>query len=654
MFPDLLATGKTRMRDELERLVAIGKLERRHIEPLLALHSAGYSLHKAWGCGRVTGLDAVLGRLTIDFAGKPGHGMDLAFAAEFLKPVQEGHVLARKLNDLAGLRALAATQPVELVRVVLASYGGRLSLDQLQQVLVPDVIPDDWKKWWETAKRLLKKDGHFQVPTRKVDPVVMLAEALDSQERLLGEVRVAKGLKARVAAVQELLKNLEDLTDRPAAGQVVVEALNVEIISHLKTMPGLALEGILMRDDMRGVAGMEPVPGELGTGEVWASQPSLLAVLAEAGTGRHGRILDTFRLAHPENWSETMLSLMNDAPAKVAGEIADLLMREGRLDALKDKLTRLISQHSASSEILLWLARERSDTFADVLGPEVFRAMLTAIERDQFQEKKSNKLRDFILDDKSLIVELIRFADIEVIKDLTRALQLSPSFDDMDKRSLLARIVKEFPSVQSMISSEHVKQDVNLLVTWESLERRKLEYHELVEKKIPANVKDIALARSYGDLRENHEYKAAKEAQKVLMSRKGELERDLTRARGTDFAQPRTDVVSPGCVVTVVESGKEHREVFTIRGAWDFDADRGIISYLSPIAQSMLNQAVGAEVEFELDGIRSQYRIEAIAAPEPEAVPEGSAAAAMEGTTTTPAASGVEVPPTSESGTTGS
>ena len=163
--------------------------------------------------------------------------------------------------------------------------------------------------------------------------------------------------------------------------------------------------------------------------------------------------------------------------------------------------------------------------------------MLTAMERDQFNERRSNRLRDFILDDQELLVELIGSADLEVIKDLTRALQLSPSFDDMDKRSLLARIVKSYPAIQSLISGEQTKQEATLLVSWDSLERRKNEYRELVEKKIPANSKEIAMARSYGDLSENHEYKAAKEMQKLLMRRKADLESELVRARGTDFAE---------------------------------------------------------------------------------------------------------------------
>src|SRR5213595_2597529 len=112
----------------------------------------------------------------------------------------------------------------------------------------------------------------------------------------------------------------------------------------------------------------------------------------------------------------------------------------------------------------------------------------------------------------------------------------------MDKRSLLARIVKSHPAVQSLISGEQTKQDTTLIVSWESLERRKIDYADLVHKKIPANSKEIAIARSYGDLRENHEYKAAKEMQKILMRRKVELEGQLIRARGTDFANAKTDV----------------------------------------------------------------------------------------------------------------
>jgi transcription elongation GreA/GreB family factor len=238
--------------------------------------------------------------------------------------------------------------------------------------------------------------------------------------------------------------------------------------------------------------------------------------------------------------------------------------------------------------------------------------MLTAMERDQFNERRSNRLRDFILDDQELLVELIGSADLEVIKDLTRALQLSPSFDDMDKRSLLARIVKSYPAIQSLISGEQTKQETHLVVSWESLERRKNEYRDLVEKRIPANSKEIAVARSYGDLRENHEYKAAKEMQKLLMKQKAELETQLVRARGTDFAGLGTEVANIGTIVRATDLEANQPEQFTILGAWDSDPERGIVSYLSPMAQALLNHKVGDLVEFEVNGVRHHHRIEAV------------------------------------------
>ena len=216
---------------------------------------------------------------------------------------------------------------------------------------------------------------------------------------------------------------------------------------------------------------------------IWSQDLKLGPLLEQLPAAKHRRALDSFKAANPEHWHETVRNTLNQRLGEARQEFAGLLIHEGKFDQLKETLARLISQHTASSELLLWLAKDRNDSFADILGPEVFRAMLTAMERDQFNEKRSNRLRDFILDDQDLLVELIGSADLEVIKDLTRALQLSPCFDDMDKRSLLARIVKSYPAIQSLISGEQTKQESDLIVSWESLERRKNEYQELVREK---------------------------------------------------------------------------------------------------------------------------------------------------------------------------
>jgi transcription elongation GreA/GreB family factor len=600
------------MREEFEKLAAAGKIEGRHVEPLMLLAESGCCTHRSWGFGRIKTVDAVFARFTIDFPGKPGHTMDLSFAAETLKPIPKDHVLARKANDLESLRQMAAHH-LDLIKLVLNSYGGKATVERIQQALVPDVIRDDWKKWWETAKREMKKDGHFIVPMKKTEPVVFQAQETSLQDRLLADFHAAKGLKARVAVVGEILKSAPDLTDKVAAANDIIAALNPDIASYQRTQPAVALEAIFARDDSRAMAGVPPIEGEITAAQIWAQENAKFGLMLEQiPAAKHRRSLESLKAANPEHWIEFLRGSLNSVSAKLCREFAGLLIQEGKMDLLKETLARLINQHSAHSELLLWLSRDRSDVFADILGPEVFRAMLTAMERDQFNEKRSNRLREFILDDHELLAELTASADIEVVKDLTRALQLSTVFDDMDKRSLLARLVKAHPSVQSLVSGEQSKQDSSILVSWESLERRRVEYQDLVQKKIPANSREIAVARGYGDLSENHEYKAAKEMQKILMRRKEEIESQLTRSRGTDFSNARTDVVSVGTIVQATDPGTNQSETFTILGAWDSEPDKGIISYLSPVAQALLNHKVGDEVEFELHGTKRRHRIDRI------------------------------------------
>lgn len=605
------------MREEFEKLAVAGKIEGRHIEPLLQLATTGFCMHRSWGFGRIRTMDPVFARFTIDFPGKAGHTMDLAFAAETLKAIAKDHILARKAADLDALRQLAASNHLELVKVVLLSHGGKATADQIQQALVPDVIRDDWRKWWECARRELKKDGHFQVPLKKTEPIVYQVQEVTLQDRLLSEFRAAKGLKARVAVASELLRNAPDLSDKAVAAEEIIAALNVEIASYQRTQPSVALEAIFAREDLRTLTGLPVAEGELTERALWLQEPNPGVILENLPAAKHRRALDGFREAYPDRWDRILHDTLNHVPVKICREIASLLIHHGQLAALKETITRLVSQHGGSSEFLLWLGRERNDAFADVLGPEVFRAMLSAMERDQFNEKRSNRLREFILDDQELVGELTAAADIEVIKDLTRALQFSPVFDDMDKRSLLARIVKSHPSIQTLITGEQTRQDTSFWVSWESLERRRLEYDELVHKKIPANSREIAIARSYGDLSENHEYKAAKEMQKILMRRKEELEGQLVRARGTDFAVVSPETVGIGTIVHATDLGTNQSESFTILGAWDSKPEAGVISYLSPVAKALLGHRPGDEVEFELDGVKRRHRIESIQSARP-------------------------------------
>src|SRR5215469_17437865 len=256
------------MKQEFEKLAAAGKIEPRHVQLLTQLTESGCCIHRSWGFGKIKAVDTVFARFTIDFPNKAGHTMDLAFAAENLKPIPKNHILARKVNDLEAVRQMAAHH-LELIQIVLNSYGGKATVDQIHQVLVPDVISDDWRKWWEVARREMKKDGHYVVPVKKTDPVIYQAQETTPENRARADFHAAKGLKARVAVVSEILKIIPDLTDKTSVANDIVAALNTDIGSHQRTQPAVALEAIFTRDDLREAASLPPTEGEVSATQIW-------------------------------------------------------------------------------------------------------------------------------------------------------------------------------------------------------------------------------------------------------------------------------------------------------------------------------------------------------------------------------------------------
>src|SRR5262245_2552262 len=294
------------MREEFEKLATAGKINRSHIDPLVVLTQSGYCLHRSWGFGRIKTVDTVFARFTIDFQNKAGHAMDLGFAAESLRPIDSSHIYARKVADLEGLRQMAALHHLDLIRLVVQSFGGRATVDQIQQVLVRDVIRDDWKKWWEAAKRELKKDGHFTVPVKKSDPILYQQREVALPERLLADFRSAKGLKAKTQAAAEALKNFADLDNKSALAGDLIAGLNTDIATHQRTQPSVALEAIFARDEIRQAAGLPAAEGEIPCSAIWGQDVRLGPVLEGMAAAKHRRALQSYKDANPALWHEAL------------------------------------------------------------------------------------------------------------------------------------------------------------------------------------------------------------------------------------------------------------------------------------------------------------------------------------------------------------
>src|SRR5947208_16708784 len=109
--------------------------------------------------------------------------------------------------------------------------------------------------------------------------MVYQVQEVPIQDRLLKEFRAAKGLKAKLASAAEALKFFSDLADAKAAASEMITTLNADIATHQRTQPGVALEAIFIRDELRNAAGMTPAADEVQSSGVWTQLPKFAALL---------------------------------------------------------------------------------------------------------------------------------------------------------------------------------------------------------------------------------------------------------------------------------------------------------------------------------------------------------------------------------------
>lgn len=615
------------MEAELEKLVEAGKLTSKAAEKLNALRPGTFCLHKSWRFGRVAEWNLLLNQIVIDFAGKKGHPMQLQYAAENLEVIPPEHFLARKAIDITATKKLAKDDPAALVRNILGSRNGKATAQEISDWMVPDLLNEtEWKKWWESARKQMNASGAFSIPVKKTEPIQARAEGVSQADELIEAFNRARQPRQQLAALEQINKSHQQFKDPEKHLQPVIAAIENVAARNQKLHPELTFELVLGRDDLlERFARLKTTHIGLTLIKlIQDEEKRLMSILPKLPAAKEKRILQALPAALGERWSARALQLMQATHGRMVAQIPHVFRDAGQHAELKTMLERSLREHSATSEMLVWLCAERAD-WPELINPELLAAILSALEREQYLAAgRASKLQRLLLEDRQLFQDMFGKADAGLARDALRRLQLSPLFDELTKRSLLARIVKVFPDLESMIAGAQAQEKAApLVVSWSSLEKRKAEYEELVKKKIPENIKEISLARSYGDLSENFEYKAAKQMQAVLVRRRSDLERDLQNARGTSFENPDTSRVSIGTIVTVRDKASKKSETYTILGAWDGDPDRNVISYQTAIGQALLGKKAGEAAtlpngEYEIVSIEPAP----VDKPAPEAINE--------------------------------
>nr|WP_272210366.1 transcription elongation factor GreA [Marinicella sp. W31]MDC2876239.1 transcription elongation factor GreA [Marinicella sp. W31] len=137
--------------------------------------------------------------------------------------------------------------------------------------------------------------------------------------------------------------------------------------------------------------------------------------------------------------------------------------------------------------------------------------------------------------------------------------------------------------------------------------REELRWRQQEER--PRIIQAISEARAHGDLSENAEYHAAKEAQSYNEGRIDELEDVTTRAEVIDPTKMSGDTVRFGATVKLIDEDTEEEKIYQIVGDLEADVKSGRISVSSPISRALISKEVGDSIEVNAPGGSRAYEI---------------------------------------------
>ena len=571
-------------------------------EKLEAMQPGAYCIHRSWGLGVIREYDEKANRLIIDFEdNKDGHAMDPAFCVDKLDILPPTNILVRQKQDPVAIEEMIKKNPADLVVEILAhTPDNAASQPELERQLAR-LLGSRFKKWWTGTKRVLVKDSRIAVPAKKTEPYVLREIPVRAEDEILDDFFETRNPQKKIGLADKLLALSVKHEDIKDALPDILKELAASLKETKALTEGERLYGVWVRNDLARFIHEDPEQLEPRSADILKASPNLSS-LADTIPGTHyKRYLNLIERTFPEEWTRIHFELLKNSSGKFTTEVVNYLLEKEFDTQLAETLERWLNEQNLKGPVLLWIIKNRKSRkygplMANILGPRLLNAIFYAIDYEALQNAGNRRiaLADAVGDDAKLISELLESASQETAHDLATMLMLNQGFEELSKKSVLARFIKLYPAIQSIVDGEGSTRQRALIVSEESYTARKAEYDDLVSRKIPENKEAIATAREHGDLRENAEYKMARQEQDTLLARKGQLELDLSRAQMTDFSDARSDAVGVGCVVTLERAeGKAESVSYAILGAWDSDPERHILSYQTAMAQALVSKGPG-------------------------------------------------------------
>jgi len=564
---------------------------------LRALKPGMLCYNATWGFGIVEHIDYFYQQLEIDFTRKGEHEMAFSYAAEALEALSDDHILAIKHKNPTELDRMIKEEPAEVIRITLRSYG-EMPVTRLQETLSPSVIPETvWKKFWAAARKELNADASVEIPKKRSDNIILHKTALAYDDEWFKLILAVRDIEKLFERFKEILEKKIDFSS-DYAKEVLSNRLAFIIKGAPSARPEWKAEGFIYAR----LFDIEP------TG---LDTAKLIRDLIE------GDLVTTFdRLPSRQLQSLLTIFIENDKDAVIAtlsevipvvshpvlNEIMAALIANDAEEDVRKIMSSAVAKRTASAPMLLWCQRspkyikkwklistgDLAFRIQEVLESNCAGAMLRA----------QNQLRERFQQEEWLHTVMDTMTP-QQRRDFLRRTNEGQGWDALDRKSVIAKVLRKYPELQDIIlppkNAAAAKREMPF-TSARSYADRQRQLERIMTVEIPENSKEIEVARSYGDLRENAEFKYAKERQGLLMAQGAQLAEDLEKIKPTDFADISLDEVAMGTGVELSYSdGKS--EIYYILGAWDQNENLSIISSETRLAKALIGHKEGDTVE---------------------------------------------------------
>jgi transcription elongation GreA/GreB family factor len=624
---------------------------------LVATGQPAFCLHQAWGIGVIRSYDEATKRLVIDFPeqNKKAHAMDAAFFLGKIEFINPNGLVAKAYADAtkSEIANLVANDPAGVVKALLAeyptgectSYALEANLDRVHFASLPagKDRAAAFKAWWTKGRAAVRKDRAILVPERKGGLYALLEAPKDLGEDLFAQYESAPNFERKLMLLEELAGAAAAET-RSAATAANLDKVSADLLKEIKkletarkrdNLPAI-LGGIWNRDKffrsaVENVETVSPTASEI-IALCTESDLAFVALNIPHTTEKIRSLLDLVRAHHGDRWSDRAFDLLRNrdiggtksGSAKLVSESIAYLCDQDLAEAVATRFAQWLETRELRAPVIIWIIKNRdSKKYAAIVGrliaPSLLGAILSSIDTESLESNSTARipLANELIKDKELIANILtpaegKKADSETIFDLTRTMMSSQGFDEMTKKALLSRLAKIEPHVQRLAKSKHSgseAEEKELLVSKASKELKERELEDIVKVRLPAVKEAIQIAKEHGDLKENSEYKMARQDHDTLAARRAELDALLKKAKVTDFKEANTDTISVGSSVVLRRGSDQTEFAYDLLGAWDGEPEKNILSYISPLAKQFLNHKAGETFTTNINGKAESWTV---------------------------------------------